>query len=83
MRKKFICYSCNTSFDKEDLLQNHIDSVHHVIYLPIQKEDLGRLQQFLYTGDRSLLTKTLVEVVDRYAKASAKKEFVNKESEVV
>jgi hypothetical protein len=75
MKKKFGCFTCNKFFDTEDELQNHRDVVHSVVYLPIQKDDLSRLRSFLYTGDRSLLTKTLVEVIDKYCKAVAKKEM--------
>lgn len=40
---------------------------HEVIYVPIKREDLFRLVQFLYTGDMSLITEELMSTLRKYS----------------
>jgi|WetSurMetagenome_2_1015567.scaffolds.fasta_scaffold58039_2 hypothetical protein len=76
LKTKFFCSSCGKYFKSEEEVQNHKDQVHDVIYLPIQKVDLDRLYQFLYSGNRELLTRSLVEVIERYHRASVKRDYM-------
>jgi len=75
LQKKFACTTCNIFFDTEVELNNHKDQVHNVIYIPLSPEDVSHLLQFIYTLDKELLTKSLVDTLQRYAKVSAKKQF--------
>jgi hypothetical protein len=73
-----MCTFCNTSFETEVELDNHKDKVHNVIYIPMSLEDLSHLLQFLYTGDKNLLTKSMVDTLQQYHKVASRKQLVKK-----
>lgn len=47
---------------------------HDVVYLMINRTDLQTLIRFIYTGDMSLLTESLVNTILSYAKYNPKEE---------
>jgi len=61
------CIYCGKTYpalrDKELCMASH-----DLIYVPITKEDLMRLNQFLVTGEKKLLTKTLLRTITNYAR---------------
>jgi len=72
-KNKWRCDFCNETFATNVLADAHRDTAHSVIYVPIFEDDLNRLLMFLYRKDDQLLTKTLVETIQKYAKRAARK----------
>lgn len=49
---------------------------HELIYVPLTKEDLGRLIQFLYTKNEEILTESLVKTLQKYNKIRPSRDIV-------
>ena len=66
------CIYCEAEYPEEDMAQKCVAS-HFLILVPIGKEDLNRLIQFLFTGEEDLLTPSLVGTLQKYSYASITK----------
>lgn len=73
---KYKCTVCGKLFPQEIECDIHRDKDHDLIYLPLTREDLNRLNLFLRIKDDTLLTQSLVFTISNYAKESARKQAV-------
>jgi len=64
--KQYICQHCNKVWKTSDEARK-CELGHDIVYLPIQRADLKRLSAFIYTGETQLLSKSLIELVSKYA----------------
>jgi hypothetical protein len=61
------CFYCDKYYpDKEKARE--CENNHDVLFVPILREDLNRLLNFIATGDRDLLTERLSKVLFRYVR---------------
>ena len=63
------CPICDNTYS------NHLKALackqsHDVVYVPILRGDVFKLLQFVYTGDRSLLSETLIRTLMKYSSYS-------------
>jgi len=66
---KNLCFYCEKWYaDPEDARK--CENEHDVLFVPILREDLNRLLNFIATGDRTLLTERLSKTLFRYTRAS-------------
>lgn len=68
----WICDICGKRFVAEitpnpKAMAAQCESSHDVVYVPILREDLHRLIQFIYVGDQSLLTERLMKLLSKYS----------------
>ena len=70
--EKFFCFYCKKDFLKKINAEKCVKE-HELILVPIAKEDLGRLNQFLYSKEDKLLTQSLVEILRKYAREAARR----------
>ena len=61
------CLYCRTEYDTLEKARSCIDK-HDLVLVPIARNDLGRLNQFLYLKEDKLLTESLVRILQRYAR---------------
>lgn len=61
----FQCSYCRSTYKEEGLAEACWDG-HGIIYLPIAKDDLNKLLNFIYVGNRTVLSENLLEVIGRY-----------------
>jgi hypothetical protein len=52
------------------LLADGCEQSHKVLYVPMTKEDLNAILNFIYTGEQKLLTPDLVKKLEQYRKKS-------------
>ena len=63
------CSICSMLHDR-DVYAVACEKSHEIIYVPINREDLFKLIQFLYTRDDSLLSESLIKTLQKYSKGS-------------
>jgi hypothetical protein len=63
--KKYRCQFCGKEYDRI-LYKDQCEKSHEVVYIPVLKEDLSRLVQFIFTGDRKLLNERLGRTIMEY-----------------
>lgn len=68
MPKKNKCFYCDKYFTDPEKARE-CELTHDVLFVPILREDLNRLLNFIATGDRELLTERLSKVLFRYVRA--------------
>lgn len=74
-RDKKRCIYCWTAYSTEERARKcEDDHGDDVIMLPILKEDLNRLVNFIATGEQELLTKRLVRTLYRYFRSDLTKD---------
>lgn len=61
------CAICGLVYDR-DTLAYACEKSHEYIYMMIRREDLFKLVQFIYTGDTSLLSDSLMATLRKYQK---------------
>lgn len=61
----YYCSVCGESYNRE-LYALSCEKGHDIVYVPIKREDLFRLIQFIYVKDDSLLTESLVKTLQKY-----------------
>ena len=59
------CAICN-KMHYRDIDALSCEQSHEVIYVPILREDLMKLIQFIYTGDTTLISKNLMSTLMKY-----------------
>jgi hypothetical protein len=69
--KKNRCYYCHKWHPNEKKARE-CENGHDVIMVPLLKEDLNRLVNFIATGDRALLTESLSLTLFRYFRSGLK-----------
>lgn len=60
------CSICGTEYQHEKDAK-YCEQAHDTVYVPLRRDDLFRLIQFLYTKDENLLTESLVKTLRKYA----------------
>lgn len=68
-RQKNKCFYCGKVYTTQEKARE-CENDHDVVMLPILREDLNRLVNFIATGDRDLLTKRLSRTLFRYFRAN-------------
>lgn len=63
------CIICGTVYQNK-IFAEHCELSHDIIFVKFKREDLFKLIQFLYTGDRSLISKELMKTLQKYAKGN-------------
>ena len=71
---RYECTFCHKDFETVAKADG-CEMAHQIIYVPIKKEDLMRLIQFLYTREEKLLTDSLVNTLTKYARAKTEKDI--------
>lgn len=61
----WVCNHCQQEYSRE-IYAVSCEQSHEIIYIPLSRSDLFRLLEFLYTGDRELLTESLVKTLMKY-----------------
>lgn len=69
MVSKNKCFYCSQYYADPEKARE-CENKHDVLFVPILREDLNRLVNFIATGDRKLLTERLSKVLFRYVRAS-------------
>ena len=67
--KKNSCFYCDKYYN-DPKEARECENKHDVIFVPMLREDLNRLINFIATGDRKLLTERLSITLFRYVRAS-------------
>ena len=67
MEVSYKCIYCDKLFVDDTKAYECVKN-HELVYLPISKNDLNRLNQFIFTGNNKLLTESLVKVIQKYAR---------------
>jgi hypothetical protein len=62
---EYVCSYCNKVYTHPTQADNCRDS-HELIYVPITREDLNRLIQFIYLKQDELLTESLINSLTRF-----------------
>ena len=70
---RFKCEVCGKEFEDKNISvaearARDCEKSHEFIYLKIQKSDFLRLVEYVYTGERKVLTESLMDVLRRYQK---------------
>lgn len=73
---KFVCTICGLGW-RNQLMADTCRSSHDVVYIPLLRSDLGRLLQFIITGEEELLTPSLVKTLRYYMRAGKKEDVVS------
>ena len=68
-KDKHVCFYCGKWYEKPERARK-CENEHDVIFVPILREDLNRLLNFIASGDRGLLTERLSKTLFRYTRAS-------------
>ena len=63
------CPICGKEYAR-DSLADYCEKSHSTIFIEMKTEDLFKLIQFIYTGDKSLLSKSLMDTLEKYKKGS-------------
>lgn len=70
MENKQRCFYCGKYYRTEEKARE-CENNHDVVLVPILREDLNRLINFIATGDRALLTERLSKTLFRYVRAES------------
>lgn len=62
---KFECNYCHKIY-KLRLMAVGCEQNHDMVFIPFYRDDLPRLIQFLYTGDRDILTERIINTILKY-----------------
>jgi hypothetical protein len=63
------CKICNKEFKVLSMAEACEES-HEYIYVKLKRKDLFKLMQFLYSGDRSLLSESLMSDLRKYTRGT-------------
>jgi hypothetical protein len=63
--KLYKCLYCGKVYSK-DVLADACRESHNLIYIPISYDDLQRLIQYIWVGDKNLLTASLMNTLQKY-----------------
>ena len=61
------CKYCNKTYHNE-LLATSCEQSHNLVYVPLTREDIQRLMQFMVTKEDALLTKSLIKTLQKYSR---------------
>ena len=64
------CSYCEAEYPEKDKAQKCVAS-HNLILVPIAKEDLSRLLQFIFTHEEKLLSSSLIRIIQKYSYQSS------------
>ena len=66
---KWLCGYCKKEYSSQ-IDADNCKSSHNLLYIPISREDLGRLIAFIYRGEEQLIPPGLVELLQGYLEKS-------------
>jgi len=66
MKNQNKCFYCGKYFEDPQKARD-CENKHDVVFVPLLREDLNRLLNFIATGERQLLTERLSRTLFRYA----------------
>ncbi len=69
---RFFCSICGKEFPNATFADAHRDSEHDIIYVPMERSDVGRLIQYIYTKDDAILPTNLIPVLREVLKKSTR-----------
>jgi hypothetical protein len=72
MKNKLRCFYCGKLYATEKKARE-CENNHDVVFVPILREDLNRLINFIATGDRTLLSERLSRTLFRYFRSESPK----------
>lgn len=58
--KRYMCSYCKKVY-VDPFKADDCRDKHDLVYIQMARSDVGRLVQFIYTGDEKLLTRTMIE----------------------
>jgi hypothetical protein len=64
------CFYCGKYYREEQKAKD-CARTHDIVYVPIMREDLNRLINYIATGDSNLLTERLSRTLFRYVRAES------------
>lgn len=67
-KKEYKCNLCSRLYKTPDEARE-CEQGHDIVYLPIERADLMRLIQFVATGEPKLLTRSLIDLLQKYSNA--------------
>ena len=70
----FYCDYCGEPYEKEEDAAKCLKE-HNIVYMAISASDLNKLQQFLFSHDQKLLTRTLTNQIQLYTRRAAERQF--------
>ncbi len=73
MDNKLRCFYCGKYYKTPEKARE-CENSHDVVFVPILREDLNRLINFIATGDYALLTDRLSRTLFRYVRAESTKD---------
>lgn len=69
IRGQWICGYCGTPYVDQTKADQCRES-HDLIYVPLTKTDLNRLLNFIFTKDEALLSRELMDTLQRYLRGN-------------
>lgn len=72
MKNKLRCYYCNKLYSTEQKARE-CENTHDIVFVPIFREDLNRLINFIATGDKNLLSERLSRTLFKYFRSESSK----------
>lgn len=72
MKNKLRCFYCGKLYTTE-IKARECENTHDVVFVPILREDLNRLINFIATGDKALLTERLSRTLFKYFRSESSK----------
>lgn len=64
---EYKCSICGELYSR-DTLALSCEQSHDIVYIPLKRQDLYQLLNFIYTRDNSLLSPSLVNTLRKYSK---------------
>lgn len=72
MKNKCQCFYCGKVYPTESKARE-CENSHDIVFVPIFREDLNRLINFIASGDRNLLTERLSRTLYKYFRSGSSK----------
>ena len=72
---KYKCPYCNFTAPTFQVVDQHRDDTHDIIYIPMERLDVDRLLKYIYFGDSSLIRPQITNVLQTALKKAVIREF--------
>lgn len=70
-KNTYYCTYCGFGNTEQSVILDHIEK-HELVLIPIAKQEMNLLNQFFFSGDRSLIPTNFVRVLQRYIRESVR-----------